>query len=239
METKDYYTIIISVIALIVSIFSNFFQKTKEDKRAIRKNLSDTLESVTKINIENTKLRQNNIEITPENIELRRNYNTQRRILIAHADYLISTYDKIVTEIDCNIVAIAYSNIGDPNRAEFYWKKTIEKSVSLPIKHMNLRGYASFLFNQGKMESGRNKYREALMIDLPDTDNNRDMISDTYLMWAKSEKSYNNENEANKLIEDASSFCSRIGNKGIRAQRQKQIEHMTNKKEIDDKTTSQ
>lgn len=49
MQPKDYYTIIISVIALIVSIFSNFFQKAKENQRSIRKNLSDTLESVTKI----------------------------------------------------------------------------------------------------------------------------------------------------------------------------------------------
>jgi tetratricopeptide (TPR) repeat protein len=226
MVPKDYYTIIISVIALIVSIFLNFFQRAKDEKRSTRKDLSDTLESIAKINIENTKLRQNNVEATPEIIELRRNYNSQRRILIAHADFLISNYDDIVIDIDCNIAAGAYKTIGDYDKAELYWKKTIEKSDSAPIKHMNLRGYGTFLFEQGKIEAGRSKFREALLIDLPDSDASKSLITDTYLMWAKLERDFNYESEAIRLIGDAVNTCSRIGNRNTKAEREKQIQQV-------------
>ncbi len=233
MQPKDYYTIIISVIALIVSIFSNFFQKAKENQRSIRKNLSDTLESVTKINFENSKLRKEGGSEEVEVVEMRRIYNSQRRILVAHADFLILKYDKIVTEIDCNIMAGAYANIGDAQKAEFYWKKTIDKSESGPIKHMNLRGYALFLFRQGKIEVGRSKYKEALLIDLPDNDPTRILTTDTYLMWAAAEKNTNNKSEETKLINDAISTCSRIGNNNSRLQMEKRIKHVTAKIETE------
>lgn len=231
MEPKDYYTMAISIIALVVSIFSNFFQKSKEDKRSIRKNLSDTLESVTKLNFENVKLRQNNANETPDIVEMRRNFNSQRRILVAHADYLVTNYDRIATEIDCNILAGAYNSIGDSQKAEHYWKKSIQKSESPPIRHMNLRGYAAFLFNQGKIEAGRNKYREALLIDLADNDKNRYLLTETYLMWARVERDSNNLSEETKLINDAISSCSRISNKNSRTLMEQQIGYSKPKKQ--------
>jgi tetratricopeptide (TPR) repeat protein len=228
MDSKDYYTVGISLIALIISIFSNFYQKQKEDKRAIRKNLSDTLESVTKINIENVKLANSLINDSIEGVSLRRSYNTQRRILVAHANFLILNYDSIVTDIDCNIMAGAYNSIGDYDKASSYWEKTINKSDSNPILHMNLRGFASFLFSQGKIDAGRNKYKEAFSINLEDNDPNRRLLSDTYFMWALVEKGENNFNEEKRLISDAKSACSRIGNKILRTQMENQINnHLT------------
>lgn len=110
--------IFISAAALTLSLISlivTLVQKNKETKRTIRKNLSDTLESISKIAVESAKLRAS--KETDFNSEaiilLRRNYNSQRRILIAHANYLIERYDKISTEIDCNILAGAYATIGD------------------------------------------------------------------------------------------------------------------------------
>ncbi len=55
MGTKDYILISISIGALVLSFISlivTLVQKNKETKRAIRKTLTDTLESITKINIE-------------------------------------------------------------------------------------------------------------------------------------------------------------------------------------------
>jgi hypothetical protein len=155
METKDYILIIISGSALTLSLISlivTLVQKNKETKRTIRKTLSDTLESISKIGIETTKLKSTKgLDFNSDStIQLRRNYNSQRRILIAHADFLINRYDKIATEIDCNILAGSYSIIGDQEKAEYFWQKTVDKSISRPIKLMNLRSYGIFLFNNEK-----------------------------------------------------------------------------------------
>jgi len=178
METKDYILIVISGCALILSVISlivTLIQKNKETKRTIRKTLTDTLESISKIGIESTKLRgSKDIDYNSEQaIQLRRNYNSQRRILIAHADFIVGKYDKLANEIDCNILAGAYATIGDQDKAEYFWQKTIDKSISTPIKHMNLRGFGIFLFNSGNEKLGRAIFREALVQKLTENDENK------------------------------------------------------------------
>ncbi len=91
MDTKDYIIISLSGCALTISLVSlsiTLIQKNKETKRAIRKTLTDTLEGISKIGIETTNLRATkDVDFNSEpNILLRRNYNSQRRILS------ISTY---------------------------------------------------------------------------------------------------------------------------------------------------
>lgn len=195
MTTKDYILIFISGAALtlsLVSLIVTLIQKQKETKRTIRKTLSDTLESISKINIESTKLKASkDIDFNSEPIILlRRNYNSQRRILIAHADFLIQRYDKIATEIDCNILAGAYATIGDADKSENYWKKAVQKSVSKPIRVMNLRAFGTFLFNNGKEESGRQYFAEALSMKLPDKDENKIIQIDTCLMLCDLENEF-------------------------------------------------
>ncbi|WP_266363060.1 hypothetical protein [Tellurirhabdus rosea] len=221
MDLKDY----IAIAALLISITSlviTLLQKRKENYRTIRKNLSDTLESVAKIAIETTKLRQTNDE-SDAVVDLRRAYNTQRRVLIVHADFLVTENDEIVTEIDCNILATALISIGDLERAEHYWSKTIEKSQNDSIKHMNLRGYARFLFLQGQFQLGRSKYEDALRLKLADNDYNRRLVTDTCILWAKVEREHGNISEFRRLVGLAHGYCSRIGNMTMRDEMEKQI----------------
>src|SRR5512138_2778191 len=129
MVTKDYILIGLSSGAIIISLISliiTLIQKNRETNRTIRKTLTDTLENISKIEIETTKLRNaKDCDFNSEsNIRLRRNFNSQRRILIAHADFLIQKYDKITTDIDCNLLAHAYSIVGDQEKAEYFWVKT-------------------------------------------------------------------------------------------------------------------
>jgi hypothetical protein len=80
---------IVSIAALLISVLSlivSIVQKQKETDRSIRKSLSDSLENVSKINLEVSKLKQDQALFNSANgIDLRRMYNSQRRILIAHA----------------------------------------------------------------------------------------------------------------------------------------------------------
>ena len=224
MEFKDYLTIAFSFAALIISIVSNFIQKNKETERQIRKNLSETLEGIVKVNMESTFLKRDATIYNSENsLELRRLYNTQRRILIVHADYLAKRYDHLLTDIDCNIIANAFSFISDYVKADDYWKKTIEKSNSNAMRHMNLRGYARFLYMQGKKEVGRAKYNEALQVELENTDGNRREKTDTYITWAKTERDFNNPEEAGRLLEEAKISCSQISQRKMREDMEEQI----------------
>jgi Tfp pilus assembly protein PilF len=215
MTTKDYILVLISTAALIVSLFSlivTLIQKSKETKRTIRKNLTDTIESISKIAIESAKLKASkDTDFNSEAIILlRRNYNSQRRALAAHADFLIKRYDKISTEIDCNILAGTYAIISDIERAEYYWQKTINKSISKPIRIMNLRGFGIFLFNNEKIELGRQYFQEALSIDIPENDENRVLKIDTCLMLCDMETEFgSNENYETSLM-SAMEFLSKI-----------------------------
>jgi len=81
MTTKDYILIATSCCALTLSLLSlivTLIQKDRETKRTIRKTLTDTLESISKINIEATKLKASkDIDYSSEpTVQLRRNYNS-------------------------------------------------------------------------------------------------------------------------------------------------------------------
>ncbi len=215
MTTKDYILILISASALTLSLISlivTLVQKNKETKRTIRKNLSDTLESITKIGIESSKLKASkDTDFNSEPIILlRRNYNSQRRILIAHADFLIDHYDNISTDIDCNILAIAYTAISDIDKAEYYWQKTITKSISKPIRVMNLRGYGTFLFNNEKEELGRECFKEALSVDLTINDENRILQIDTCLMLCDLENEFGTTDKSEASLSKAMQLLATI-----------------------------
>ncbi|HEY9259398.1 hypothetical protein [Chitinophaga sp.] len=217
MATKDYILISVSICALILSFISlivTLVQKNKETKRTIRKTLTDTLESISKIDIETTKLRTSK-EIDPYSegaISLRRRYNSQRRVLIAHGDFLILRYDSLATEIDCNILASAYANIGDQDKAEYFWQKAVDKSVSLPIKLMNLRGFGLFLFSHNKVELGRQMFNEAVSLGLTSNDENKAILNDTYLMLCDVEKEFGSKEKYEASLSKAIEIWSTINN---------------------------
>ena len=206
MINKDYITIFISVSAFGLSLFSlivTLVQKNKETKRTIRKNLSDTIENISKIGIETAKLQAN--KDTDFNsdaiIAIRRKYNSQRRSLITHADFLLQHYENLATETDYNVLADTYVAVGDIERAEYYWLKTIEKTKSNALRIMNLRGYGIFLFHNEKIELGRKIFDEAQQVELTVNDENRVMKIDTCLMLCDMETEFGSkENYEASLI---------------------------------------
>lgn len=215
MEPKDYILISISIGAFTLSLISlivTLVQKNKETKRSIRKSLTDALEGIVKINIETTKLSTSkpNDNMSEELISLRRNFNTQRRVLIEHACYLVIKYNDMATEIDCSILAGAFATIGDPEKAKFFWQKTIEKSKSNPIKQMNLRGFGRFCFKTDQVELGRKLFNDALSIELPEGDIAKTQIIDTLLMLADEEKDLGNTKEFKLNLDKAIEVCSKI-----------------------------
>jgi hypothetical protein len=199
MEQKDYILIALSGTALTISIVSliiTLVQKNKETKRTIRKTITDNLESIAKANIEINKLKgQKETDFNSESsISIRRNINSQKRAVLSNAKYLIDRYSDISTESDYNILAGAYSDIGDQTLADKYWKLSVDKSTNPEVLIMNLRGYGNYKFANNDIELGRELYYQATQIDLTETDEHYILKCDTYIMLADHEKNLNKAN---------------------------------------------
>lgn len=226
MEWKDYITISISSVAFLfalVSFLISFKQRKYENERTIRKSLTDTISEIAAINVENAKLKAQVKELNDDTVEMRRIFNSQRRYLVNHAEYLLNQIPHLATDIDCNIIASAFNSIGDYDKANKFWQLCIEKSPNETIKSMNLRGYARFLYFQGNAQLGRRTYEESLQLNLPDTDNIRQIKSDTYLMWALTESDFRFTDEAKRLFEQAKVACERIGHKQMKKEMMERI----------------
>lgn len=219
LQAKDILTLSVSALSLIVAITSfilTFLQRKQEDKRSIRKSLTDTMASLGDVNLELAKLKIEYPEISDDIVNLRRNYNAQRRYLANHAEFLLLQIPDLATDIDHQLLATAFDSMGDYVRARHHWEKSIETSPAESLRAMNLRGLARFLFYQGNPQLGRQKYDESLQANLADNDTNRRFRADSYLMWSITERDFGFDEEARRRREQAIAEANRIGHRGMK-----------------------
>lgn len=219
MDTKDILVIALSSTALLVSITSfilTFRQRALENTRGVRKSLTEAISALGDVSLSRATLDADNPQVTEQITNLRRIYNSQRRYLANHAEYLAAQIPSLVADIDYNVLAGAFDSIGDYDRAQRHCENSVAASTSKPLLAMNLRGFSRFLYFQGNAQLGRKKYHESLEVELPDTDNIRRLRADTYAMWAKTEMDFGHEEEARRLREQTLSAAQRIGHKGMR-----------------------
>jgi hypothetical protein len=211
-NTKDFLNYLLSVLAFLMSlaafIFTVIIQK-KERKRNIRQTLTTALNDVARVNVDVAKL-LNEKEETPGTLATRKNYNTQLGTLIADADFLIHENMKIVTDIDCSLMASTYYDLGVLQKAEYYWKQCMSRGHTPLQKLIATRDYAAFLYNCNRQEEGRKQFIRAMMFKPGGNDHNWRVIADSYLLWAKAEQSLGNEKEFERLMQLAYNSCDKI-----------------------------
>jgi tetratricopeptide (TPR) repeat protein len=200
---------LLSAAALLFNVSFNH----RERKRNIRQTLTSTLNDVAKINIEISKLKKEEEGDSPDKVEQRRNYDFQRGAMIMEADFLINENPKVLTAIDCSLTAFTYSELGDFKKAEHYWNESIVRSQTKELKHIHSRDYASFLFQQNRMDQGRKKFKEALAIELNKTDDDLMVVIDTYLLWASAEYFFGNEKDFTQYNDAADEISKKISNR--------------------------
>src|SRR5438093_9575776 len=103
MAAKDWLTLGVGLLALAISILTfalTFRQRAIENRRALRKSLTDTIAGLTSISLERAKFDLDNIDSIDDQImTVRRLHNTQRRYLATHAEFLIGQIPELVTDI--------------------------------------------------------------------------------------------------------------------------------------------
>lgn len=188
---KEKVATILSGIAIIISIISaiaSFSQNESNSERTVRDQLTATVSELIKLNSSNARLLA-----TPRNQQdmmyfQEMSTNSQMAASITRQSvFLVEKHPKVATDVDYVAIAQGLMIVGDNVLADTFMRTAIDKSPSDFYKIINLRGYASFLFGQGKHELGRNMYKKAVEIFDNDTDFNKQTNAYTYQMWMNSE----------------------------------------------------
>lgn len=207
---------VLSGMAFILSAAAFIFTviiQLKERRRNIRQTLSAALSDLARINVETAQIKKDEKESSPETIRIRKSYNSQRGTLVSGADFLIHENMKIITSADCELMAMTYDDIGDTQKAEEYWLLAVDHARNETQKHLHLRDYAAFLFDNNREKDSRQYFEQAVHADIRQTDDDLRMLADTFLMWAGLEKNLGEEKEFHRLINEAKTACKAIKHK--------------------------
>ena len=208
---------VLSGMAFLLSAAAFIFTviiQLKERRRNLRQTLSTSLSDIARINVEVAKLKSEKKESTTESIKVRKSYNSQRGTLASVADFLIKENRKLVTDADCELMAMTYDDLGDLLKAREYWEQAIRQAPTATQKHLHQRDYAAYHFDHNQESEGRDLFEASLKCDLSDTDDNARYLCDTYLIWASLEKNFGHKEEADRLINEAKAQCARIRHRG-------------------------
>jgi tetratricopeptide (TPR) repeat protein len=191
MDTKDYFTLAISGLALTVSLISAVVA-TRRQKTQMRTTVRDQLSSIVQELI--TTLAENRIlqtEVLAKRDALfyskTSSFSLKLSSLARQASALIEQDRDIVFDIEFAVLAQALDVVGDIPEADRYWQAAVAVSRSDYYKIVNKRGYADFVFRYGRHQPGRKEYEEALTILDNDSDFNKWTNGYTYQMWFTSE----------------------------------------------------
>jgi tetratricopeptide (TPR) repeat protein len=211
---------IVAGFALAVSL-ANFLwtvsQKKSDVQGGQRKQLTDLMFELTNISVafEQINSSPNNNEIGA--ISMRRVLNSRRTFIAEYAERIAKDIDSLVSSVEFRILAGAWDAAGDREKARKYWERAVERSANPAEKIYCLRGLAYFHYWNGNSAMGRERYREASQIELPNSDAYRTDQIDTYLFWANAEFRYEFVDEARRQLAVAIAEIGRVTNAGLRA----------------------
>ncbi len=182
---------IVSAAAIIVSLVSAsiaYSLQRSDSKRSAREQLSKSVAELINLNSKNYSTWS--VEPEKRNAAYYQELGLISQIaasLTRQAVFLVNSFPQMVTDVDYVAIAQGLMIVGDNVLADTYMQNAISVSPSDFYRIINLRGYADFLFRQGRHEPAREKYQEALGILDNHTDFNKATNGYTYQMWMMSE----------------------------------------------------
>ncbi|HEX8456474.1 MAG TPA: hypothetical protein VF656_04055 [Pyrinomonadaceae bacterium] len=220
MEPKDVVTLIISSTALILSLISTVLtlrSKKYEVQRTIRDQVTELIGELIAIETERRKLAfdagANKDELYFQTMSI---LNQKTSSLVRQAVYLINQEPLLITDIEYGTVAQSLTSAGDLPLADEYWRRAINASPSDYYKVLNRRGYAHFLFTQGRYEAGRKQFQEAVTVLDDTTDFNKLTNGYTYQGWMVSEAGVRQYDEAKRWYERSKATYESIANPAMK-----------------------
>jgi len=98
---------------------------------------------------------------------IRKNLNDKRTVLVNQVSKLINRHQFSLSGIEYQIIANAFYEISDYDKATEFYKKAIESidefTESAVSKIISIRSYANFLFKINEIELGKKHYQTAIL----------------------------------------------------------------------------
>jgi hypothetical protein len=213
LPLKDKLTLLLSGVAAIISVVTfclTYIQRRRENRRALRRSLTDVISELNKVNVAFAKLEIENPHSADDLIlNLRRQYSDQRWFFANEAEFVSEKIPKLVTDIDALMIAHAFMTVHDYGRSERFFKLAVSKARNNNTRSVSLRNLAQFYFRKGDARAGRKIFEEALQ------DTVRESASDLYLFWAREEKQAGCSEESERLTQLAKESASNRGTRTI------------------------
>ncbi len=224
-----YFSIIISAIALIVSVVVFIFDRIKY-LRSLRKDLTDTIEKIVNVSLEANKIifnysRNSSKEDYEKSESIDKNLNSQRTYLTRHAIYLIAKIPKSVIANDYRILADAFGKIGDNINQLEYYRKALQICNSEFEEVLIKRGLAKSLIKNNQISEGRMLYEEIILkYENGKIHENSNYTSLTH--WASIELTYTDGKYLPEIIKKIEELINNSYNYGKNIGRLKKLENI-------------
>jgi tetratricopeptide (TPR) repeat protein len=226
-QPSDYIAIgafVVSAMSLGVS-FVSLRQKKYETQRTLREQLTKVIGDINTVFEKWDTLRDENATRRSElDAARRRSFLKGQQMPLARQaaylmDQLVKQSPQLVSDIEYITVADAFKQTNDYPQADAYYEKAIEASQGRPYyMAMNVRAYGSSLFDQGRIDEARIKYKDSTKLLPLDSDVNRWAVAETYQRWAVAEFEASFPKEAKKHFERARTEFEKLENPGRKKQ---------------------
>jgi tetratricopeptide (TPR) repeat protein len=208
LQRKDYVTIAISSLALLVSLSStvlSYWRGYYDEQRTVRSQLSDVLSRIITTNVESAKLFRDVSDEDPTYVQaISAALSQQQGFLLHQAMYLTDQIPRLVSAFEYNTIAYSNANSGDPINAERYYRTAIEVSSNDNYRAQAMRSYAYHLFSQRRFEEGRDELKRAITLISGGDNFARFTRGFLYQSWAANESAFANApKRAEELFESA------------------------------------
>lgn len=225
-SVKDSAALAISAVALSVSLFS-YFQKKRESTQGLRKRLTDVLKELSDLNLKDATFRslEKKDGYPPNYIGL---LADQRRFFVREAASLSDQLGNLVSPHEKNVIAQTFDNMDYVEEADRFFLSAAENSAPGVERGLALRNYGRFLYSQGLLEQGRDRFLEAIAAFSGDDDRSRYYRLSTYVRWAESEfNERTNSIETNLLLDKARAEASQFKSQRRRERELGEVERAT------------
>jgi hypothetical protein len=179
MERKDWITLSISLLALLVSGIATWIsasQSRHESERAIETQLGDALNRLTSLDVQRAELmlKQQDDPKTSAHSDYYRSISDaldrQKTLLLQETRFLIDRIPALVTSVELTAVASFTYDDGDYANAEKYHLRAIKAAPTAHYKLMAEIYDVEFLFQQHEWEKARNEIGSAISSDTGNDD---------------------------------------------------------------------
>ena len=218
MSAKDVITLVLSGLALAVSVIATAYGVWRQRRESDRQFLERITDITSALIDARAKVRE--IDSAPADqkgpeVDYVRGNQVQRMIVLARqADYMVTDKTmRLLSDVNYLAMAQAFAVLGDTAQAERYWALACATPTRAAYQALNRRMYGDYLFNQGRPDEGRAQYESAIG-DLSASPEGRDysQIGLVYENWMVSEARSGFADQARAVEQKAKESYGRIPN---------------------------